>query len=136
MGLNPNGMQPFSLNNNMVVCNGEIYGFRPLKDELIAKGYSFVSESDCEILLPLYEQYGIEMFKMLDAEYACVIYDAKKGSLVAARDPIGIRPLFYGYPKDGEIVFASEAKNLVGLVDKIYPFPPGHYYVDGDCRRL
>ena len=57
MGLNPNGMQPFSLNNNMVVCNGEIYGFRPLKDELIAKGYSFVSESDCEILLPLYEKY-------------------------------------------------------------------------------
>jgi len=137
MGLNPNGMQPFSLNNNMVVCNGEIYGFRKLKDELIAKGYSFISESDCEILLPLYEQYGIEMFKMLDAEYACVIYDAKKQSLVAARDPIGIRPLFYGYPKDGEIVFASEAKNLVGLVDKIFPFPPGHYYTDGEfvCYR-
>ncbi len=137
MGLNPNGMQPFSLNNNMVVCNGEIYGFRPLKEELIAKGYTFISESDCEILLPMYEQYGVEMFVKLDAEYACVIYDAKKGSLVAARDPIGIRPLFYGYPKDGEIVFASEAKNLVGLVDKIFPFPPGHYYVDGEfvCYR-
>ncbi len=137
MGLNPNGMQPFSLNNNMVVCNGEIYGFRPLKEELIAEGYTFVSESDCEILLPLYEKYGVDMFVKLDAEYACVIYDAKKGSLVAARDPIGIRPLFYGYPKDGEIVFASEAKNLVGLVDKIYPFPPGHYYVDGEfvCYR-
>jgi len=136
MGLSENGMQPFSLNNNMVVCNGEIYGFRPIKEEL-SKKYTFISESDCEILLPMYEEYGVEMFKMLDAEYACVIYDAKKGSLVAARDPIGIRPLFYGYPKAGEIVFASEAKNLVGLCDKIYPFPIGHYYADGEfvCYR-
>jgi len=136
MGLSEAGMQPFSLNNNMVVCNGEVYGFRPLKEEL-SKKYTFVSESDCEILLPMYEEYGLDMFYMLDAEYACVIYDAKKQSLVAARDPIGIRPLFYGYPKDGEIIFASEAKNLVGLVDKIYPFPPGHYYADGKfvCYR-
>lgn len=137
MGLNPNGMQPFSLNNNMVVCNGEIYGFRPIKEELIEKGYQFISDSDCEILLPMYEQYGTDMFRMLDAEYACIIYDAGKGSLVAARDPIGIRPLFYGYYKEKEIVFASEAKNLVGLVDKIFPFPPGHYYIDGEfiCYR-
>lgn len=136
MGLSESGMQPFSLNNNMVVCNGEIYGFRSIKEEL-SKKYTFVSESDCEVLLPMYEEYGLLMFKMLDAEYACIIYDGKRKSLVAARDPIGIRPLFYGYPKEGEIVFASEAKNLVGLVDKIYPFPPGHYYADGEfvCYR-
>ncbi|MCR5398425.1 MAG: asparagine synthase B [Lachnospiraceae bacterium] len=138
MGLTPEGMQPFNLNNNMLVCNGEIYGFRPIKDRLIADGYTFASDSDCEILLPLYEEKGVEMFKELDAEYACIIYDAKKGSLVAARDPIGIRPLFYGYTAtDGEILFASEAKNLVGLTDKIMPFPPGHYYSDGKfvCYR-
>ena len=138
MGLTPEGMQPFNLNNNMLVCNGEIYGFRPVKDRLIADGYTFASDSDCEILLPLYEEKGVEMFKELDAEYACIIYDAKKGSLVAARDPIGIRPLFYGYTAtDGEILFASEAKNLVGLTDKIMPFPPGHYYSDGKfvCYR-
>lgn len=136
MGLSESGMQPFSLNNNMVVCNGEIYGFRSIKEEL-SKKYTFVSESDCEVLLPMYEEYGLSMFKMLDAEYACIIYDDKRKSFVAARDPIGIRPLFYGYPKEGEIVFASEAKNLVGLVDKIYPFPPGHYYADGEfvCYR-
>lgn len=136
MGLSESGMQPFSLNNNMVVCNGEIYGFRSIKEEL-SKKYTFVSESDCEVLLPMYEEYGLSMFKMLDAEYACIIYDGKRKSFVAARDPIGIRPLFYGYPKEGEIVFASEAKNLVGLVDKIYPFPPGHYYADGEfvCYR-
>ena len=137
MGLSESGMQPFGLNNNYVVCNGEIYGFRPMKEELIKKGYEFKSESDCEILLPMYEEYGLDMFGMLDAEFACIIYDAKKKSLVAARDPIGIRPLFYGYVTEGEIVFASEAKNLVGLVDVIMPFPPGHYYADGKfvCYR-
>ena len=132
MGLEESGMQPFSLNGNMVVCNGEIYGFRTLKQTLEADGYQFVSDSDCEILLPLYEKYGVEMFHMLDAEYACIIYDDKKKSLIAARDPIGIRPLFYGYLADDEIVFASEAKNLVGLASKVYPFPPGHYYMDGE----
>ncbi|MDO4976250.1 MAG: asparagine synthase B [Eubacteriales bacterium] len=136
MGLNEEGMQPFELKKNAVVCNGEIYGFRPIKKEL-EKDYSFKSDSDCEILLPLYEKYGVEMFAKLDAEYACIIYDAEKNDLVAARDPIGIRPLFYGYVKEGEIIFASEAKNLVGLVDKVEAFPPGHYYADGQfvCYR-
>ncbi|MCQ2544625.1 MAG: asparagine synthase B [Lachnospiraceae bacterium] len=131
MGLDENGMQPFEYNNNRVVCNGEIYGFRPIKKELEGKGYTFKSDSDCEILLPLYEQYGTEMFVKLDAEFACIIYDDKKKSLVAARDPIGIRPLFYGYRDGGEIVFASEAKNLVGLCEEVKAFPPGHYYADG-----
>ncbi|MDD6037564.1 MAG: asparagine synthase B [bacterium] len=137
MGLDESGMQPFELQGSFVVCNGEIYGFRPIKKELEQEGYAFQSDSDCEILLPLYEKYGTSMFEKLDAEYACVIFDAKKNSLVAARDPIGIRPLFYGYPKDGEIVFASEAKNLVGLVTEVFPFPPGHYYADGEfvCYR-
>lgn len=132
MGLSPSGMQPFNMNNNYLICNGEIYGFRKLKEELISKGYSFVSESDCEILLPLYEEYGVEMFKMLDAEYALIIYDASSKSFIAARDPIGIRPLYYGYDKWGNIAFASEPKNLIPLVEKILPFPPGHYYKDGE----
>ena len=137
MGLHEEGMQPFSLRNRMLVCNGEIYGFRPMKEELIRKGYVFLSDSDCEILLPLYEQYGTEMFRLLDAEFALILYDGDKDSWVAARDPIGIRPLFYGYDTKGEILFASEAKNLVGLTDRIYPFPPGHYYADGQfvCYR-
>lgn len=136
MGLTEEGMQPFELNDNALVCNGEIYGFRKIKKEL-ENEYSFVSDSDCEILLPMYEKYGNEMFAMLDAEYACIIYDAKKDDLIAARDPIGIRPLFYGYTDADEIVFASEAKNLVGLVGEVKPFPPGHYYADGKftCYR-
>lgn len=129
MGLTEEGMQPFSLNGNYLVCNGEIYGFKKIRDEL-RKNYTFRSDSDCEVLLPLYEKYGADMFKKLDAEFALVIYDGKKKKLLAARDPIGIRPLFYGY-RNGGILFASEAKNLVGLCDKVIPFPPGYYY-DGE----
>ena len=132
MGLTDKGMQPFAYKNNMLVCNGEIYEFSPIKDELIKKGYPFESDSDCEILLPLYEQYGTDMFSKLDAEFALIIYDSDSESLIAARDPIGIRPLYYGYDADGGILFASEPKNLVGLADKIMPFPPGHYYKDGE----
>ena len=130
MGLTPSGMQPFRLGDSYVVCNGEIYGFEKLKNELRDK-YTFASDSDCEILLPLYREYGTDMFRMLDAEFACIIYDGETQEYIAARDPIGIRPLYYGYDKKGVILFASEAKNLVGLTDRIMPFPPGHYYKDG-----
>ena len=68
---------------------------------------------------------------MLDAEFACIIYDAKSHEFIAARDPIGIRPLYYGYDEKGGIVFASEPKNLTGLCAHIKPFPPGFYYRDG-----
>ena len=76
MGLTPSGMQPFSLHGNHLVCNGEIYGFERIKKQLLGK-YSFESDSDCEILLPLYEEYGTDMFAMLDAEFACILYDSK-----------------------------------------------------------
>ena len=131
MGLNDAGMQPFQLDKNYVVCNGEIYGFEKIKEKLSGK-YTFKSESDCEILLPMYKEYGCGMFKMLDAEFACIIYDGDKGKYIAARDPIGIRPLYYGFDATGTIIFASEAKNLVGITKEIMPFPPGHYYIDGE----
>lgn len=131
MGLTPSGMQPFLQKENYVVCNGEIYGFEKIKKELL-KEYAFQSDSDCEILLPMYEKYGTDLFGMLDAEYACIFYDGTAKEYIAARDPIGIRPLYYGYDKEGVIVFASEAKNLTGLCEKIRPFPPGHYYKNGE----
>lgn len=130
-------MQPFELDGSYVVCNGEIYGFEKIKKELEEKyGYTFKSGSDCEILLPMYREYGTEMFGMLDAEYALIIYDGKTGEYIAARDPIGIRPLYYGYDSDGALIFASEPKNLVGLCGKILPFPPGCYFKDGKFVRL
>ena len=131
MGLTPAGMQPFELNGSFAVCNGEIYGFEPLKEKLAEKGYVFHSASDCEILLPMYQEYGTDMFALLDAEFACILYDSAADEFIAARDPIGIRPLYYGYDRQGTVIFASEPKNLLGLTDKIMPFPPGHYYRGG-----
>lgn len=137
MGLHPQGMQPFQLQGCSLVCNGEIYGFEAIRKDLAERGYTFCSDSDCEVLLPMYFLHGEEMFQMLDAEFALILYDGRTNSWIAARDPIGIRPLYYGYDKDGYIVFASEAKNLVGICEKILPFPPGHYYKNGSfhCYR-
>ena len=133
MGLDESGMQPFELNGRAVVCNGELYGFRPLRVRYAEK-YALKIQSDCEILLPLYEEYGLDMFKALDAEFALVIYDSKEG-LIAARDPIGIRPLYYGVTEEGGMAFASEAKNLTGLCAEILPFPPGCYWKGGEFVR-
>ncbi len=147
MGLDESGMQPFSHKGKSLVCNGEIYGiygadgksrpWREVRKELVSEGCALRSNSDCEILLPLYEKYGTDLFSKLDAEYALIIYDEESKSAVAARDPIGIRPLYYGHDAEGAIAFASEPKNLEGLVKEILPFPPGHYYKDGKftCYR-
>lgn len=134
MGLTPEGMQPFQLGDSWIVCNGEIYGFEKIKAKLSSK-YRFASGSDCEILLPMYREYGDAMFGMLDAEYALIIYDGETGEYIAARDPIGIRPLYYGYDSNGTIVFASEPKNLTNICAKILPFPPGCYYKGGNFIR-
>ena len=137
MDLDDRGMQPFELDGDAVVCNGELYGFRRLKAELEKKFYTFTSDSDCEILLPLYREYGLKMFSMLDAEFALILYDSRRGDFIAARDPIGIRPLYYGYSRTGKILFASEPKNLTSLCARVLPFPPGHYYANGKfvCYR-
>ena len=135
MGLTSTGMQPFTLNGCYAVCNGELYGFEKERELLRAKGYTFQSDSDCEILLPMYFEYGVDLFARLDAEFACVLYDGRTGEYIAARDPIGIRPLYYGYDAAGTVLFASEAKNLIGLCGRILPFPPGCYWKGGQFVR-
>ena len=135
MGLTPEGMQPFIREGCSVVCNGELYGYEKMKKELEQRGYSFSSGSDCELLLPLYFEYGTEMFSKLDAEFACVIYDCKTDEFIAARDPIGIRPLYYGFDVEGCIAFASEPKSLLGICEKVMPFPPGCFWRKGEFTR-
>ena len=132
MDLSSNGNQPFKYDSCELVCNGEIYNYNSFK-KLLSQEYIFHSNSDCEVLIPLYLKYGIEiMCKMLDAEFALVLYNSKDNSIMAARDPMGIRPMFYGYTKkDHKISFASEAKALIDYCNDIMPFPPGHYYKDG-----
>ncbi len=125
MDLSPLGNQPFYQEEDYLICNGEIYNYQELIDEI---DFNPVSESDCEILLPLYHRFGLKkMVEKLDAEFAFVIYDHKRGKLLAARDPIGIRPLFYGTTEQGNLCFGSEVKALQHCSD-IKPFPPGHYY--------
>ncbi len=129
MDLHETGMQPFYDEEVILVANAEIYNEEALKKEV---EYQFKSTSDCEVLLPLYKTFGLKMFHKLDAEFAIVLFDEKKGEVVAARDPIGIRPLFYGFEKiSKKIVFSSEAKAIISNVDQVIPFPPGHYYYQG-----
>ena len=135
MGLNESGMQPFSAFGNSVVCNGELYGFRLLKKKLEEKGYTFQSESDCELLLPLYREYGVNMFGMLKGEFAIILFDRASGAFIAARDSAGSRPLYYGQDDAGNTVFASEAESLMGLCRRVLPFPPGCYYREGRFVR-
>lgn len=129
------GDQPFrdKSKNITLVCNGEIYNYLDLKKETTI--YPYVSQSDCEVILPLYQSLGMEKaLEKLDGEFAFVIYDKEHDKYLAARDPMGIRPLFYGYTKDGSMHFASEVKSLIDFCDVIAPFPPGHYFDGKDFK--
>src|SRR5262249_47305075 len=115
------------------ICNGEIYNFKELRNELIAKGYAFLTNSDVEVLPHLYEEYGPYFLNKLNGQFAFVILDLKKKRLFAARDHFGIAPFFYTFI-DGLFLFGSEIKailahpdvkktvNLRGL-DQIFSFP-------------
>ncbi len=127
------GDQPFVDRERQLhaVCNGEIYNHRALREALLPY-VRFSSGSDCEVLLPLYAREGIAgLVKKLDGEFAFVIVDQARGVCVAARDPLGIRPLFYGFESEsGRTIFASEAKALHPICSEVYAFPPGCYYAD------
>lgn len=115
------GMQPFVRNNKMFMCNGEIYNHR-----LFRTGKE-ISNSDCEVLIYMLDELGIEeTLEKINGDFAFVWTDGNR--VLAARDPVGVRPLFYTrYAKDS-IAFASEVKALTFLGTKIHIFPPGHFY--------
>lgn len=128
MDLSHSGMQPFKTDKkNLLVCNGEIYNYKDLKQQ--TKHYKYHSESDCEVILPLYEEWGIKkLVEALDGEYAFVLWDENLQKFIAARDAMGIRPLFYGKNDQNSWAFSSEMKSLHGLCQEIHAFPPGHYF--------
>lgn len=114
-----------------LICNGEVYNEQQLYEAIgISKP---TASSDCAVIIPLITKFGIQRAcEILDSEFAFVFYDHESRKVLAARDPIGIRPLFYGIPRTGEgIVFASEVKMLAATCQTIRPFPPGHYF-DGE----
>jgi asparagine synthase (glutamine-hydrolysing) len=108
-----------------VICNGEIYNFRNLRGKLTPK-HRFSTKSDTEVILHLYEEKGPECVKELDGMFAFAVFDGD--DFMLARDPIGIKPLYYGY-QDDNLYFSSElgAMTLAG-VDEVHEFPAAHYY--------
>lgn len=121
------GHQPILANGGTsgIVCNGEIYNFEELKKDLVPK-YRFKTNSDTEVILHLFREEGPECVRKLNGMFAFAIFD--DGDYMLARDPIGIKPLYYSYHKD-RIFFSSElgAMTLAG-VDEVHEFPAGHYY--------
>ncbi len=143
MDLSAEGNQPFHHVREdgscvYCICNGEIYDYEELKKEY---GIVTKSHSDCEVIIPLYEKLGVDgMIRLLGSEFAFVIVDiAKDGhvKMIMGRDPIGVRPLFYGVNDDGLCV-SSEMKGLCDIYEKVYVFPPGHYmtYEDGKMQLV
>ena len=121
--LTPTGMQPFIRDKKMLVCNGEIYNHERFRYYEELKG-----TSDCEILIPVIDSFGIfdAVKHHINGDFALVYTDGKR--VMAARDPYGVRPLFYTRYDEGSIAFASEVKALLWLNSEIHIFPPGHIY--------
>ena len=127
-GLNPESNQPFVNNGIYLICNGEIFNFKKLITEHNLTSV-YKSESDCEVILHLYNKYGIEeTCKLLDGEFAFVLYDSNKNVLYSARDQLGIRSLYWSKNSDGEICFASELKAIVPGMEYVGQFPPASYW--------
>ena len=110
------GSQPMvSQNGNLIITfNGEIYNFPSLKKELKNLGYSFISNTDTEVILYLYAEYGTDCFKMLDGVFALAIFDKKNDKFIVARDGMGVKPLYY-YQDNSKFIFASEIKAIEKL---------------------
>jgi len=122
-GLNPGGMQPFIKNNCYLICNGEIYNH---KDLYLMLNKTPETGSDCEVILDLYQEFGIEYTcKILDGVFAFILVDGN--SVYFARDPFGVRPLYYFDCGGGIFGAASELKSLTNFNTKIKQFPPGHF---------
>jgi asparagine synthase (glutamine-hydrolysing) len=125
------GHQPILANGGRtgIICNGEIYNFKEIRDKLVDK-YQFTTGSDTEAILNLYREKGPECVKELDGMFAFAIFDGD--DFMLARDPIGIKPLYYGYV-GGKLYFTSElgAMTLAG-VDEVHEFPAGHYYTPAE----
>lgn len=131
------GGQPlFSPDGRQVLAvNGEIYNHRELRARYA--GYPFSTGSDCEVILPLYREKGVEFLEDLSGIFAFALYDSATDDFLIARDPIGVIPLYIGYDSDGKVYVASELKALEGFCERYEPFPPGHYYLgsEGKLRR-
>ncbi|MBP5499461.1 MAG: asparagine synthase B [Bacteroidales bacterium] len=111
----------------VLAVNGEIYNHQEIRRRMAGK-YAFQTGSDCEVILALYREKGIDFLEDLSGIFAFVLYDEESDAFLIARDPIGVIPLYIGYDSDGTLYVASELKALEGQCERYEPFLPGHYY--------
>lgn len=122
--ISPDGKQSLAV-------NGEIYNHQALRKQL-GQSYAFSTESDCEVILPLYLEKGSDFLNDLQGMFAFVLYDETAGRYLIARDPIGIIPLYYGFDDDHQLYVASEMKALIDVCNVVAEFPAGHYWLGGE----
>jgi asparagine synthase (glutamine-hydrolysing) len=127
------GKQPlYSKDKNLILtANGEIYNHQEIKSNL-KTNYEFLTNSDCEVILALYNEKGSDFLEDLNGIFSFALYDEKKDFYLIARDHMGIIPLYMGWDKEGNFFIASELKALEGYCQKIKLFPPGHYFSSED----
>ena len=130
------GKQPILSEDGLkaIAVNGEIYNHKILR-ETFASDYNFRTESDCEVLLALYEKKGVEFLNDLNGIFAFALYDSSQDKYFIARDHMGIIPLYMGWDNDDIFYVSSELKSLEGVCNKIELFPPGHY-IESDSMDL
>ena len=127
------GKQPlFSVDGKQILAvNGEIYNHKEIRMRYEGK-YAFQTGSDCEVILALYRDKGIDFLEDISGIFAFALYDEENDSFLIARDQIGVIPLYIGYDSDGKVYVASELKALEGQCERYEPFLPGHYYWSKD----
>jgi asparagine synthase (glutamine-hydrolysing) len=120
------GKQPIrGTTSAWMVHNGEIYNHQELRDGIL-KGHTFRTKSDSEVIVHLYEEFGYDFCNLLDGDWAFVVVDGD--DFIAGRDPMGVKPLYYGLDDRGRVYFSSEMKPIADQCKTFSTFPPGHYY--------
>ena len=120
------GKQPIQgTSSAWMIHNGEIYNHQALREGVL-KGHTFRTKSDSEVIVHLYEEFGYDFVDMLDGDFAFVVIDGD--NYIAGRDPLGVKPLYYGMDERGRVYFASEMKPIADQCKTFSTFPPGHYY--------
>ena len=119
----------------VLAINGEIYNHRDIRRRY-EQTYAFQTGSDCEVILALYREKGIDFLEELNGIFAFALYDEAKDEFLIARDPIGVIPLYIGYDSDGTVYCASELKALEVFCERYEPFLPGHYYSSREGKMV
>ncbi len=134
VGINSGAQPLYSADKKHVLAvNGEIYNHKEIREKYADK-YHFQTDSDCEVILALYQEMGEDLLEELNGIFAFILYDEEKDSYLIGRDHIGIIPLYHGHDEHGNYYVASEMKALTPVCKTISEFPPGCYYRSNDSE--